>query len=110
MVTDRTNPSAFAEHQKALARRVVQGILTVSALTLPSLSAWSMDSPHKAPTPVNQFEISLPAVSYIDTMPWLEWRVGASSMKIDTLFVPTFDPSGIKLAPAQRDEVGPATS
>jgi len=113
MITDRTIDLARAENQKALARRIGRGILSISiaaALTLSSQAAWTMDSPRKTPAPVNQFEIALPTVPYIDTMPWLEWRAGASSLKIDTLLVPTFDKSGIRLAPAHGDEGGPATS
>ena len=113
MITDRTIDLARAENQKALARRIGRGILSISiaaALTLSSQAAWTMDSLRKTPAPVNQFEIALPTVPYIDTMPWLEWRAGASSLKIDTLLVPTFDKSGIRLAPAHGDEVGPATS
>lgn len=113
MITDRSIVSARAEKQNTLGRRLVRGILTAStavALALPSLAAWGLDGPRKAPASGNAFEqIALPPIPYLDTMPWLQWNTGGT-WKVDSLLAPLPDPWGLKLAPEERDKVKPAIS
>jgi len=115
MITDQTIGFPGTEKRKeAIGRRMVRGILTASmtaVLTLPSLSAWGLDSPRKTPKSVNVFEtIALPPIPYLDSMPWLRWNAGVNTLKVDTLLSPILDPSGIKLDPENSDREKAAIS
>ena len=115
MIRDQTIVSARAEKRKqAEGRRVARGILTASmaaVLTLPSLAAWGVDGPRSKPEAGNPFEtIALPPIPYLDSMPWLKWGAGASTLKVDILLSPTLDPSGIKLMPEHGGKERPAIS
>ena len=115
MISDQTIVSARAEKRnQTVGRRVARGILTASIaaiLTLPSLAAWGMDGPRSKPKAGNVFEtIALPPIPYLDLMPWLKWGDGVNTLKVDILLSPTLDPSGIKLAPEDRDKERAAIS
>lgn len=115
MIHDQTIVSARAE-KRALGKRLVWRILKASIaalLTMPSLAAWGMemDGPRTKQTSGNAFEqIRLPPIPHLDSMPWMKWNAGANSWKIDTLFAPTFDPSGFKLTPERRHQETATTS
>src|SRR4051794_32588810 len=93
--------SAGAENRKARMGRARRRILTASltaCLILPSLAAWGSEGAGAAATSGRTFEtISLPRVPYLDSVPWLNWRNGGDTFKVDTLRSPILDPSGIKL-------------
>lgn len=115
MISDQTIVSARAEkRKKVFGQRVVRGILTASmaaALALPSLAAWGLESPRSKPTSGTDFEtIALPPIPYLDSMPWLKWNAGGSTLKVDTLLSPILDPSGIELKPKDREKEKPAIS
>jgi len=110
MIIDRIIFSARAEKQNAPRQRVARGILTASMaaiLTLPSLSAWGME------TPGSQLKSSVPESIVLqqnpsfDSAPWLNWNAG---VKVDTLLWPILNPSGSKLGPGERDNEKPAVS
>ena len=110
MTADRTTVSARAENRRGLARRGFRKIVTASlaaVLTLPSLAAWGMEVQNGDAEPSRFETITLPPIPSRETVPWLDWKTG---MKVDTLLSPLIDPSGIKLDPAEHDQVNSAVS
>jgi hypothetical protein len=94
MIRDQTIGSARAEKQKnRLTSRVIQNLMTAflaSALTLPSLAAWGMESPPRQVTAKAGEMLPLPPIRYLDSMPWMNWKVSARTptLKIDIAHVP----------------------
>ena len=76
-------------------------------LTLPSLAAWGMESAGSQLKSNVSGSFALPQNPPLDSAPLLNWNAG---VKIDTLFSPILNPSGIKLEPDERDREKPAVS
>jgi hypothetical protein len=110
MIADRTMVSPRAGNRRGLARCGVRRTVTASlaaVLTLPSLATWGMEVQNGKAEPSRFETITLPPIPSLESVPWLDWKTG---MKVDTLLSPLLDPSGIKLEPAERDQVNSAVS
>ena len=108
MITDQTISSARTEMRDNAAkdRRYIRPIIAASigaALTVPTVAAWGMDSPHARQLSDRQAtSIKLPPVPYIDSIPWMQWDANANAFKTDLLLSPTlqwgigqtFEPQG----------------
>jgi hypothetical protein len=114
MILDQTIGSARAEkHKNPLAHRIVRNVLTAllaSALTLPSLAAWGMDSSPKQAAAKAGDMMPLPPIRYLDSMPWMNWNTSAPTLRIDTLMSPTVTPWGIVQIPQDRAKASPTFS
>jgi hypothetical protein len=112
MITDQTIGSARAEQQKdAVAGRAMRSLITVllaSALTLPSLAAWGMESSPKQAAAKAGDMLPLPPIPYLDSMPWMKWNTSAPTLRIDTLMSPSVTPWGILQTPQDRAKALPA--
>jgi hypothetical protein len=113
MILDQTIGSARAEKQNdPIAHRIVRNLMTAllaSALTLPSLTAWGMDSSPKQAAAKTGDMMPLPPIRYLDSMPWMNWNTSAT-LRIDTLMSPTITPWGILQTPLDRSKASPAFS
>ncbi len=113
MILDQTIGSARAEKQNNPAtRHVVRYLLTAmlaSALATPCLTARGNDSPLTA-VATSPVELPLPAIPYLDSIPWMKWNAAAPMMKIDTLMVPNITPWGILQTPQDRAKARPTFS
>jgi hypothetical protein len=114
MILDQTIGSARAEkHKNPVAYRIVRNLLTAflaSALMLPSLAAWGMDSSPKQAAAKTGDMLPLPPIRYLDSMPWMNWNTSAPTLRIDTLMSPTVTPWGILETPQDRTKALPAFS
>ena len=114
MILDQTIGSARAEkHKNPVAHRIVRNVLTAllaSALTLPSLAAWGMDSSPKQAAAKAGDMMPLPPIRYLDSMPWMNWNTSAPTLRIDTLMSPTVTPWGILQIPQHRAKASPTFS
>jgi hypothetical protein len=107
MILDQTIGSARAEkHKKRGNRHNVRNLmaaLLASALTPPSLAAWGTEtSPNKQAVTKARDMLPLPPIRYLDSMPWMNWSVSASTLGIDTLMSPSVTPWGILQTPQDR--------
>ena len=113
MILDQTIGSARAEKRKdAVAGRAMRNLITVllaSALTLPSLAAWGMDSSPKAAAKPGDM-LPLPTIRYLDSMPWMNWNTSAPTLRIDTLMSPSVTPWGVLQTPQDRAKTSPTFS
>jgi hypothetical protein len=73
-------------------RNLLEAFLA-SALTLPSLAAWGMDSSPKAAAKIGDMLLS-PPIRYLDAMPWMNWNTSAPTLRIDMLMSPSVTPLG----------------
>jgi hypothetical protein len=95
MIADHTIISARAEmSQDAIEgrrfKRRLMAIVIGTALTMPALAAWGMDSPHvRPPSDGAATPITLPPVPYIESIPWMRWNASANTFKTDLLLSPT---------------------
>lgn len=95
MIADHTIISARAEmSQDAIEdrrfKRRLMAIVIGTALTMPTLAAWGMDSPHvRQPSDGAATPITLPPVPYIESIPWMRWNANANTSKTDLLLSPT---------------------
>src|ERR1700740_3119195 len=112
MILDQTIASARAEkHKDAVAGRVMRNLMTsvlASALTLPSLAAWGMESSPKQAAAKAGDLLPLPPIPYLDSMPWMKWNTSAPTLRIDTLMSPSVTPWGILQTPQDRAKALPA--
>lgn len=103
MIRDQTIGSARAEKQKnRLTSRVIQNLMTAflaSALTLPSLAAWGIESPPRQVTAKAGEMLPLPPIRYLDSMPWMNWKASVPTLRIDTLMFPSVTPWGVLKSP-----------
>ena len=114
MITDQNIGSARAEkHNNPAARHVVRRLLTAllaSALAMPSLATWGLDtSPRTAEARTSDI-LPLPPIPYLDSIPWMKWNAAAPMMKIDTLMAPSITPWGILQTPQDRAQARPTFS
>jgi hypothetical protein len=101
MIIDQTIISARTEiRTNAIKdRRFMRAMIAASigaALTMPTVAAWGMDSPHARQLSDSQItsdrqaaSITLPPVPYIDSIPWMKWDANANAFKTDLLLTPT---------------------
>ena len=95
MITDQTIISARTEMRTNAVkdRRFMRAMMAASigaALTVPTLAAWGMDSPHaRQPSDHQASSITLPPVPYIESIPWMKWDANANAFKTDLLLSPT---------------------
>jgi hypothetical protein len=111
MIPDHTIGSARAE-KHTLAGRLIRSLLTAllaSALTLPSLAAWGMDTPQKQSTAEPREHVDFPPIQYLDTMPWINWKPAAPALKVDTLILPSVSPLGVAPNQQLRGHEAPTT-
>jgi hypothetical protein len=113
MILDQTISSARADKPESPTRRVVRHLLTAllaSALAMPSLAAWGMDSsPRTAAAKPNDMLPLLP-IPYLESTPWMKWKATAPTLRIDTLMAPAVTPWGILQNPQDRERASPAFS
>lgn len=114
MILHQIVDSARAEKQKdRVTSRVIQNLMTAllaSALTLPSLAAWGIEgSPNQASAKPGSV-LPLPAIRYLDSMPWMNWNVSAPTLRIDTLMSPSVTPRGVLQTPQDRAKASPIFS
>jgi hypothetical protein len=95
MIADHTIISARTEMSKDTYadrpfKRRLMAVVIGAALTMLSLAAWGMDSPHVR-QPVNgaATPITLPPVPYIESIPWMKWDANTNAFKTDLLLSPT---------------------
>lgn len=100
MILDRIIGSARTEHRSngSAAPRTTHALLTgllAAVLSLPSLAAWGADSPQRTngPPTTKVDPLPLPPISYSYSMPWMRWSTTSPTMRIDTLIIPSLDPS-----------------
>ncbi len=116
MILHQTISSARAEKRNdPVARRVTRHLLTAlltSALILPSLTAWGMDSSQgEHDLTIRTDPIVLPPIPQLDSMSWMKWSTTSSpALKIDTLTVPSVTTSGILQTPPDRARRNPTIS
>lgn len=120
MILDQTIRSARAEKRSgALARWMARGLLTAllaSASTLPSFAAGATDGPQagivraQGESGMTQVPIALPPIPYLDSMPWMLWDAGASTLKTDILLVPGVTPPDLLHIPRDRFDIKAAVS
>lgn len=114
MILDQTIGSARAEkHKNPVAHRIVRNLLMAflaSALTLPSLAAWGMDSSPKQAAAKTGDMLPLPPIRYLDSMPWMNWNTSAPTLRIDTLMSPSVTPWGVPQTPQDRAKASPTFS
>jgi hypothetical protein len=114
MILDQTIGSARAEkHKDAVAGRAMQNLITVllaSALTLPSLAAWGLESSSKQAAAKAGNMLPLPPILYLDSMPWMKWNTSAPTLRIDTLMSLRVTPWGILQTPQDRAKASPTLS
>ena len=108
MITDQTIISARTEMRTNASknRRFMRAMTAASigaALTVPTVTAWGMDSPHARQASDRQVtSITLPPVPHIESIPWMKWDANANAFKTDLLLSPTlqwgigqtFEPQG----------------
>ena len=107
MIKDQTIGSARAEKDRAKSR-IIQRLMTAllaSALTLPPLAAWGMESSPEQAVARAADMLRLPPIRYLDSMPWMNWKTSAPTLRIDTLMSPSITPGGILKSP--RDLTSP---
>ncbi len=101
MIKDQTIGSARAEKDRANSR-IIQSLMTAllaSVLTLPSLTAWGRESaPERAVVRAGDI-LRLPPIRYLDSMPWMNWKASAPTLRIDTLMSPSVTPWGVLKSP-----------
>lgn len=93
MITDQTIISARTEMRnnavkdRRLMRRMIAASIAAT-LTVPTVAAWGMDSPHVR-QPSDRTSIALPPVPHIEAIPWMKWDANANAFKTDLLLSPT---------------------
>ena len=105
MIKDQTIGSARAEKDRANCR-IIQRLMTAllaSALTLPSIAAWGMESSPEQAVARAADMLRLPPIPYLDSMPWMNWKASAP-----TLMSPSVTPWGVLKSP--RDMNWPTLS
>ncbi len=105
MILDHTIGSARAERRKDFTGRVVRHVLTAllgSALALPSLAAWGMDTPPNAAAGRSGDVLPLPPIPHLESTPWMKWNAVAPTQRIDTLMAPRVTPSGVLQDPRNQ--------
>ena len=110
MIKDQTIGSARAERDRANGR-IIQCLMTAllaSALTLPSIAAWGMESSPEQAVARAADMLRLPPIPYLDSRPWMNWKASAPTLRIDTLMSPSVTPWGILKSP--RDMNSPTLS
>ena len=110
MIKDQTIGSARAEKDRANCR-IIQRLMTAllaSALTLPSIAAWGMESSPEQAVARAADMLRLPPIPYLDSMPWMNWKASAPILRIDTLMSPSVTPWGVLKSP--RDMNSPTLS
>jgi hypothetical protein len=84
-----TNPAA-----RRMPRLALIALLT-SALSLPSFAAWGVDHPQaNNGTAITGYQIALPPIPYLESMPWIQWSTTGPVLKTDILIAPSVAPSG----------------
>ena len=110
MIKDQTIGSARAEKGRANIR-IIQSLMTAllaSALMLPSLAAWGTERSPEQPAARVGDNLPLPPIRYLDSMPWMNWKASAPTLRIDTLMSPSVTPWGILKSP--QDLISPTLS
>jgi hypothetical protein len=110
MIKDQTIGSARAEKGRANSR-IIQSLMTAllaSALTLPSLAAWGTERSPEQPAARAGDVLPLPPIRYLDSMPWMNWKASAPTLRIDTLMSPSVTPQGVLNSP--QDPTSPTLS
>ena len=112
MIKDQSIGSARAEkYKERTTGRVIRNLMTAlltSALTLPSLAAWGTERSPEQPAARAGDLLPLPPIRYLDSMPWMNWKASAQTLRIDTLMSPSFTPWGVLKSP--QDPTSPTLS
>lgn len=77
MILDQDIGSARAEKPESPTRRVVRHLLTAllaSALAMPSVAAWGMNSAPKAAAAKSNDVLPLPPIPHLESTPWMQWN------------------------------------
>jgi hypothetical protein len=94
------------EHTPRRMTRLLLTSLLTSALTLPSLAAWGIESPQgKSSPPLSGDPIKLSPIPQLDSMPWIKWNAMAPTLKTDILIEPSARPSRTFQAPRDRSHM-----
>jgi hypothetical protein len=94
------------EHMPRRMMRLLLTSLLTSALTLPPLAAWGIESPQGKSSPaVFRDKIKLPPIPQLDSVPWIEWNTVAPALKTDILTEPSARPSRSFQAPQDRNHM-----
>jgi hypothetical protein len=89
IVSARTEISKKAIEDRRFKRRLA-AVAIGAVLTIPTLPAWGMDSPHiRQPFNGSATPIRLPPIPYIESIPWMNWDANANTFKTDLLLSPT---------------------
>lgn len=102
MIMDHTIGSARAEKRKNSTQRLWRRLLTASlasALAMPSLAAWGLNSPPRT-TAIPAYVRPPPPIAHLESMRWMQWKAEAPRLRIDILMSPNVTPWGI-LQPGQ---------
>jgi hypothetical protein len=113
MILDQDIGSARAEKPESPTRGVVRHLLTAllaSALAMPSVAAWGMNSASKAAAAKSNDVLPLPPIPHLESTPWMQWNATAPMLRIDTLMAPVITPLGILQDPQDRAKASPALS
>ena len=95
MTNNRKSVSVVSDALRCV-RKLAAGTVAL-AMLLPS-SAFAMGS-----TPNQTFDqagdaFSLPHIRYLDSMRWMDWKLGAPAFKVDTLLLPDrLEPGNFRL-------------
>lgn len=112
MIKDHVTFSARAENSRRILRNLVA--LTIgSVVALTPYAAFGAETTSPLRAPGGGFEqVALPPIPHLDTMPWLNWPLAPSAMKVDTLLSPVLDAPRLRfdVLPPPRDGTPPATS
>ena len=113
MILDQDIGSARAEKPETPTRRVVRHLLTAllaSALAMPSVAAWGLNSALESAAVKSNGVLPLPPIPHLESTPWMQWNVTAPMLRIDTLMAPVITPLGILQDPQDRAKASPALS
>lgn len=110
MLSHHNTFSARTETNRNLRQRLL-ALLMGGAISMTAFGAYGMESPRGAETAQSAFTgLPLPAIPYLDTMPWMKWQPEPAKMKIDILLPPPSSPTSIFPQPMPRSTGLAATS
>ena len=101
MIKDQTIGSARAEKDHANSR-IIQRLMTAllaSTLTLPSLAAWGTERSSEQLAARAGDMLRMPPIRYLNSIPWMNWKASAPTLRIDTLMSPSITPWGVLKSP-----------
>jgi hypothetical protein len=113
MILDQDSCSARSENPECPSRGLVRHLFTAllaSALSMPSVAAWGLNSAPKAAAAKSNDVLPLPPIPHLESTPWMQWNATAPMLRIDTLMAPVITPLGILQDPQDRAKASPALS